>query len=292
MWLMLLWLGGLSFAGCIVLTGLFGFALETGLVVVASVFVAAVAFRGMDRLRRLKNLDYLGQAYIYVGVGVFCGFIVFNIVQPAISLSLWAALPFACLGWALGYFARHHMKRAGLLVDLLVDLRRVGTVPKLASLEENIKCEGYEVATGFSQYGSSTSQRGRIFLEHEAQLPCVIRAKAGSVSVYEIPAYMSWIARKGSLWRESYFHNPFSVPERIEPTPHVEQALLQDLAELVASLKVMSKELKGKVIEVTPDRTSVLLKKYELTPEELASVCQVLLRVEAMLDQYTKGERR
>ena len=102
---------------------------------------------------------------------------------------------------------------------------------------------------------------------------------------------MSWIARKGSLWRESYLHNPFGVPKRIKPASHVRQALLRDLAELVANLKVTSKELKGRVIEVTPARTSVLLNRYELTPEELASVCQVLLRVEATLDNYLKGER-
>ncbi len=286
MWLTLLWLGGLSLAGCIVWTSLFGFALETGLVMVASVFVAAVAFRGMDRVRRLKNLNYLGQAYIYVGVGTFLGFVVLEIIQTAISLSLWAVLPLACVGWAMCIFARHRLKQAGQLFDL----RRVGTLPRQASFPENIKCEGYEAVTGFSRYGSSTDQRGRIFLERETQLPCVIRAKSGSVNAYEIPAYTSWIERKGSSWRESYLHNPFSVPKGIKPTSHVQQALLRDLEELVASLKVTSKELKGRVIEVTPERTSVLLKKYELTPEELTSVCQVLLRVEVAIDDYKKGK--
>jgi len=258
--LILFWLGGLSLAGCVVWASLFSFALETGLVMVASLFVAAVAFRGMDRVRRLKNLDYLGQAYILVGVGAFLGFVVLEIMQTAISLSLWVACPLPCLGgWAMCIFARRRMKRAGLLFDL----RRVGTLPKQIAPQENIKCEGYEVVTGFSQFGPSTSQRGRIFLEHKAQLPCIIRAKGGSVGIYEISGK--------------------------KPASHVKQAFLRDLAELVASLKLTSKELKGRVIEVTYTQASVLFKKYELTTEELASVCQVLLRVETILDQYTKG---
>ena len=108
--LILLWLGGLSLAGCIVWTSLFGFALETGLVMVASVFVAAVAFRRVNRVPRLKNLDYLGQAYIYVGTGVFLGFVALEVMQLAISLSLWAVLPFAGLGSALVYFARKSLR--------------------------------------------------------------------------------------------------------------------------------------------------------------------------------------
>ena len=287
--LILLWLGGLSFAGCIIWMWLFGFTFESGLVMVASVFVAAVAFRRMDRVRRLKSLDYLGQVYIVVSMGAFCGFVVLAILEleHVYGGSLWPLLPFICLGGALTYIARHRMKRAGQLFDL----RWVGTLPRRAALQENIKCEGYEVVTGFSQYGASTSQRGRIFLEHEAQLPCVIRAEAGSASVYEIPAYKGWVAQGSTLLRESYFHNPFSVPKRTKPASHVEQALLQDLSKLIADLKVISKELKGGLIEVTPERTSVLLKKYELTPEELGSACQLLLRVEATLDNYLKGER-
>lgn len=260
MWLILLWLGGLSLAGCIVWAAVFGLTIEAGLATLASLFVADIGFRYTGRMRRLKVLEHLGYVYICGAAGAFCGFVVLEVMQLAIPLSLWAVLPFACLGWALVYFARHCMKRAGLLFDL----RRVGTLPTRIALQENIKCEGYEVVTGFSQYGSSKSQRGRVFLEHKAQLPCIIRAEGGSVDVYEISGK--------------------------KPASHVKQAILLDLTELVASLKATSKELKGRVIEVTPARTSVLLKKYELTPEELARVCQVLLRVEAGLGNYLKGE--
>ncbi len=286
--LILLWLGGLSFAGSIVWADVSGFSTHTGLAMLATAALGFIGFKGLDVRRRLETLSNLGWAYFVCGVFAYFIFI-FVIEFKLMSAPLpWWSLAFLCIGgFGLGMGCRRRMKRAGLLFDL----RRVSSLPGQAGLQENIKCEGYEVATGFSQYGPSTSQRGRIFLEHEAQLPCVIRAKAGSVSVYEIPAYMSWIARKGSLWRESYLHNPFSVPKRIKPTSHVQQALLRDLAELVASLKVMSKELKGRVIEVTPDRTSVLLKKYELTPEELGGTCDALLRVASMIDDYVKRER-
>ena len=66
--------------------------------------------------------------------------------------------------------------------------------------------------------------------------------------------------------------------------------LFEELSQFVGDLKVITKELKGGMVEITPEQTSVLLKKYELTPEELASACQVLLRVETILDQYAKGK--
>lgn len=259
--LILFWLGGLSFAGCCLWMGLFGLTVEAGLASIASLFITVLGFRGMYLYRRFKQLEYLGFAYVMLGVSAFLGMIILAIIGGLFPRwSFWPVMPVVILSIVAINIARRGMKKAGTLFDL----RRVDPLSRPVALQENIKYEGYEVVTGFSQYGPSLSQRGRIFLEHEAQLPCIIKAKGGSVGVYELSGK--------------------------KPASHVKKALLRDLAELVASLEIASKEIKGRVIEVTPVRTSVLLKKYELAQEELASVCQDLLRVEAIIDQYTKGK--
>lgn len=294
MWLILLWLGGLSFAGCIVWAGLFGFSTHVVLAMLATAALGFIGFKGLDVRRRLETLSNLGWAYF------ICGILAMG-AKTIAPLSWWTVAFLACGGFALGMGCRLRLKQQGMLLDLSSTpflnpefvgqlCERYDSLSNQAEALRRIRLSGHKAVSGYTQYGPMYRDIGKISSEHQAQLPCVIRAKAGSISVYEIPAYMSWVARKGSLWRESYLNNPFGVPKRIKPTSHVQQALLRDLAELLASLKVTSKELKGRVIEVTPARTSVLLNKYELTPEELASVCQVLLRVEAMLDDYIKGD--
>ena len=299
--LILLWLGGLSFAGCIVWAGLFGFSTHVVLAMLATAALGFIGFKGLDVRRRLETLSNLGWAYFVCGVFAYFVFILaieFKLMSAPLP---WWSLAFLCVGGlGLGMGCRRRLKQQGMLLDLSGTpflnpelakelCERYDRLSNQAQALRTIRLRGYKAVSGFTQYGPMYRDIGRISFEHQAQLPCVIRAKAGSVSVYEIPAYNAWVARKGSLWRESYLNNPFSVPKRTKPASHVQQAFLQDLWDFVAGLKVISKELKGALIEVTPERTSVLLKKYELTPEELSSACQLLLRVEGMLDNYTKG---
>lgn len=296
--LILLWLGGLSLAGCIIWVALFGLTTETVLVMVASLFVAFLGFRGMDRVRRLKSLENLGFVYVVAGLCSVMAFILLDArgyldFSPPQSLPFWLSVALIWAGTTAALAAVHLLEKAGVLLDL----RRQPAAPA------NIRFEVWEVDAGYTQgYGyitiPITRPIGRVFVAHQAQLPCVIRAKGGSVSVYEIPAYETWLARKTSRRRKwlgigkvSYHDNPFKVPKDIKPPSALERTLVANLGELVTRLQVISKQHKGDLIELTPDRISVLLKKHEVTREELARTCDLLLRVEAMLDDYTKGDR-
>ena len=283
--LILLWLGGLSFAGCIIWATLSGLTIEVVLATLASVLVAGIGFRYTGSTRRLKGLEHLG--YVYLMVGIFAGLGSITINELFNTLTNGAVYAMGLLmasGFWLARLSRRRMKESGLLFDL----RRADTLPGPAALQGNIKFEGYEIAGLSPSGGPSLSQRGRIFLEHEAQLPCVIRAKAGSVSVYEISTYRTWVEGKGSLWRESYNHNPFRVPRRIKPASHVQAAILQELGELVPRLSTISQEFKSNLIELKPERFSLLLKKYELSREEMSDACVLLPRITALIDEHFK----
>lgn len=328
--LILLWLGALSLAGCIIWTGLFGLTIQVGLAMLASSFVAVVGFRRLDR-ERVKSLKYLYKVYGWLGAGALAGYFVLGImyglgVSP-VFLQWWVFGVFLALFWVLRFLARESMKEAGMLFNLsersqlesmfqqldeATKQQMGGTeaVEKLlsesdeslrrhAKVPATIKCEGYDVTGGVGTVGGPSvgymtitrPKIGRIFVEYGAELPCVIRVKAGSAKVYETQAYATWLQRKESWRRKSYRDDPFHVPRKIKLSSLVRKTLRQNLGELLTRLEVISKAHKGYLIELTTDRISVLLERYEVTREELASVCGLLLRVEAMLDRYTKGER-
>jgi hypothetical protein len=71
----------------------------------------------------------------------------------------------------------------------------------------------------------------------------------------------------------------------------VREALLGELGEIVTQVEVISKQVKEGIVEVTPDRISVLLETLQLSREELASACNLLVQVATMIDEYMKGER-
>lgn len=295
--LVLLWLGALSLAGCIVWVALFGFTIEVSLAIPASLVAGFLGFRGMDRVRRLKSLEYLGFVYVVAGLGSAMAFIVLDMrgyldFSPPQSLPFWLSVALINGGVVVVGAALHLLEKAGVLLDL----RRQPAAPA------NIRFEVWEVDAGYTQgYGyipiPITRPIGRVFVAHQAQLPCVIRAKGGSLSVYETPAYETWLARKTSRRRKwlgigkvSYHDNPFKVPKDIKPSSALERTLVAKLGELVTRLHVISKQHKGDLIELTPDRISVLLKKHEVTREELARTCDLLLQVATMLDDHMKPD--
>jgi hypothetical protein len=306
--MILVWLGGLSFAGWMVWIALFGFTIGHGLAMLASLLVALVGFSGLDLRRRLESLAQLGGVYLLLGMGaVFLGIIFLWDVNVRSAYVTWLCIvgSFMGIAAALIFYSRHRLMQAGMLFELggttslesgfLREIcERYDSLRKQPGALRNIRVEGYSVtysAPGPPGYG--TRYIGRIFLEHQSVLPFVLRAKDGSVSVYEISAYASWVQRKrkGSWQQRPYLDNPFKVPDDIEPPPPVREALLGELGEIVTQVEVISKQVKEGIVEVTPDRISVLLETLQLSREELASACNLLVQVATMIDEYMKGER-
>ncbi len=89
--LILLWLGGLSFAGCIVWADLLGFSTHTVLAVLATLALAWVGWKGLDLIRRLDTLINLGSVYYIAGTFAFFAKLFWDYLSvDSVPLSWWA----------------------------------------------------------------------------------------------------------------------------------------------------------------------------------------------------------
>jgi hypothetical protein len=180
--MILVWLGGLSFAGWMVWIALFGFTIGHGLAMLASLLVALVGFSGLDLRRRLMSLANLGGVYLLLGMGAIfaCIFVYPEVFSSSLASALsrlWVVGAFMGISAALILYSRHRLMQEGMLFELggttslesgfLEELcERYDSLRKQAGTLRNIRLEGYTVtysAPGPSGYGER--HIGRIFLE-------------------------------------------------------------------------------------------------------------------------------
>ena len=295
----LLGLAALTLLVWVFRVGLLGLTARDSLVFLASLAIALLTLLGLDSRRRLEIIQAFGISIVFVAGGaVVTKFILDEFTVSTPSPSWWLLFILMGLGPTLVAGARFLMERSRLLFNLsghssllviegiqeLFDEMDAEALRGRQNLIKEIKVEAYSVMAQATQYGTSNRHIGRLFIQHHAGFPCVIRAQKGSVEMYDTSAFETWMGGKGTWRRKSYHDYPFRVPGNVKfrAVPPRKSVRLHGEV-ILPPLQRISTKLKGEPMEITSERVSVLLKTHELSGEQLINAVIAVVEAASLL---------